>query len=143
MEGAQGRTHEGSGIGLALVQELARLHGGNVAVESEYGKGSTFRVRVPTGANHLPQQQIGGVRMQTSTGLGAHPFVEEALRWLPDEAPVQDVITDVALPTAQSPAPGAQRAFVLLADDNADMREYLTRLLSADHARGGTDGGRH
>ena len=62
VEGARGRTYEGSGIGLALVQDLARLHGGNVAVESEYGKGSTFRVRVPTGANHLPQQQIGGVR---------------------------------------------------------------------------------
>jgi two-component sensor histidine kinase/FixJ family two-component response regulator len=133
VEGARGRTYEGSGIGLALVQELARLHGGNVAVESEYGKGSTFRVRVPTGANHLPQQQIGGVRTQTSTGLGAYPFVEEALRWLPDQAPVQDLIADVALPADQSPAPEAQRAFVLLADDNADMREYLARLLSAHY----------
>jgi signal transduction histidine kinase len=70
VEGARGRTYEGSGIGLALVQELARLHGGSVAVESEYGRGSTFRVSVPEGATHLPQQQIGGVRTQVSTSLG-------------------------------------------------------------------------
>ena len=82
----KGRTYEGSGIGLALVQELTRLHGGNVTVESEYGKGSTFRVSIPSGTDHLPQQQIGGMRTQASTGLGAQPFVEEALRWLPGEA---------------------------------------------------------
>jgi PAS domain S-box-containing protein len=133
VEGARGRTYEGSGIGLALVQELARLHGGSVAVESEYGKGSTFRVRVPAGASHLPQQQIGGVRTQASTGLGARLFIEEAVRWLPGEAPVQDAIIDVALPADQSTLPAAQRALVLLADDNADMREYLARLLSAHY----------
>jgi signal transduction histidine kinase len=66
--GAKGRTHEGSGIGLALVQELTRLHGGSVTVESEYGKGSTFRVSIPSGTDHLPQQQIGGRRTQASTG---------------------------------------------------------------------------
>ena len=38
------RTHEGTGIGLALVQELVRLHGGEVKVQSEEGRGSTFTV---------------------------------------------------------------------------------------------------
>jgi PAS domain S-box-containing protein len=133
VEGARGRTYEGSGIGLALVQELARLHGGSVIVESEYGKGSIFRVSVPAGASHLPQHQIGGVRTQASTGLGAHPFIEEALRWLPGKASVEDVIIDVALPADQSPVPEAQRALVLLADDNADMREYLVHLLGAHY----------
>jgi two-component sensor histidine kinase/DNA-binding response OmpR family regulator len=133
VEGAKGRTYEGSGIGLALVQELARLHGGSVTVESEYGKGSTFRVSLPVGASHLPQQQIGGVRTQASTGLGAHPFIEEALRWLPGEALVQDAIIDDVLPADQSMVPEAPRALILLADDNADMREYLALLLSAHY----------
>jgi PAS domain S-box-containing protein len=134
VEGAKGRTYEGSGIGLALVQELARLHGGDVTVASEYGKGSTFRVRIPAGAAHLPQQQVDGVRTQTSTGLSAQPFVEEALRWLPDDSqPVPDAIIDVALPVDRSAVPDAQRPLIMLADDNADMREYLARILSAHY----------
>jgi signal transduction histidine kinase/DNA-binding response OmpR family regulator len=133
VEGAQGRTYEGSGIGLALVQELTRLHGGSVTVESDYGKGSTFRVTIPAGTSHLPQQQIGGIRTQASTGLGAQPFVEEALRWLPGEASVQAAIIDDALPVDQKANPEVERPLILLADDNADMREYLTRLLSAHY----------
>ena len=40
--GAHGRTHEGTGIGLALVQELVKLHGGSVRSKASYGRGSTF-----------------------------------------------------------------------------------------------------
>lgn len=44
---AAGRTSEGSGVGLALVRELARLLGGDAGVESRQGTGSRFVVRVP------------------------------------------------------------------------------------------------
>ncbi len=47
VQGAQGRTFEGTGIGLALVQEMVRLHRGSIHVESEPGLGSTFRVLLP------------------------------------------------------------------------------------------------
>jgi signal transduction histidine kinase len=44
IENSRSRTHEGSGIGLALVHELAKLHGGSVRAESVLGKGSIFTV---------------------------------------------------------------------------------------------------
>jgi len=129
IEGARGRTYEGSGIGLALVQELARLHGGSVSVQSDYGKGSVFHVIIPRGCGHLPQQQVGLVRTQASTALGAAPFVEEARRWLPDADPNdQRFIEDVGVPVDIG-RDSSERSHILFADDNADMREYFRRLL--------------
>jgi diguanylate cyclase (GGDEF)-like protein/PAS domain S-box-containing protein len=128
--GARGRTYEGSGIGLALVQELVKLHGGSVSVESVYGKGSTFKVAIPLGRSHLPAEQIGAVRRQASTALGATPFVDEARRWLPDAGCEHEgVIEDIAVAGRPERASG-ERARILLADDNADMRNYVRRLLA-------------
>jgi signal transduction histidine kinase len=83
VESARGRTHEGSGIGLALVQELVRLHGGSITADSEVGRGTTILLSIPLGSDHLPREQIGGNRNLASTATGASLFVEEALRWLP------------------------------------------------------------
>jgi PAS domain S-box-containing protein len=130
--GAQGRTHEGSGIGLALVQELARLHGGSVAVESVFGKGTMFRVLVPLGHSHLPQEHIGAARTQASTAISARPFIEEALRWLPDSARRDELgIDDIGTPEHVDREGG--RPYILLADDNADMRDYLLRILTTHY----------
>ena len=49
IERSRGRTHEGTGIGLALVQELVKLHGGTITVASVVGQGSTFTVTIPLG----------------------------------------------------------------------------------------------
>jgi len=141
IENTRSRTHEGSGIGLALVQELVKLHGGSVRVESVYGEGSTFIVGVPLGSAHLPADRIGGTRTLASTALGAGPFVEEALRWLPDseyhDAADEDLLSDELIPVPCPPITGAgagasseKRPLILVADDNADMRQYLVRLLS-------------
>ncbi len=128
---ADGRTHEGSGIGLALVQELVKLHGGTVSVESEFGKGSRFKVVIPRGRSHLPAEQVGAARTLASTALGATHFVEEALRWLPDAGPEdQRIIEDVTVAHLAEVTSG-ERAHILLADDNADMRDYVRRLLAS------------
>ena len=126
--GAQARTHEGAGIGLALVQELARLHGGAVSVESTYGKGSTFKVTIPVGRSHLPEQQVGAPRNPAPTAPNARLFVEETRHWLPEGETADDWGDRNVDPV--TPVPVGERARILLADDNADMRGYVHRLLS-------------
>ncbi len=127
------RTHEGTGIGLALVQELIKLHGGAIRVESVLDQGSTFIVTIPFGQDHLPKHQLDGRGRVSSTALGPAPFVEEALRWLPEAADETSADREyVPLAPSQGGSETGRRARILIADDNADMRQYLTRLL-AEH----------
>ena len=137
-EGLRARTHEGTGIGLALVQELVKLHGGAIAVESAVGAGTTFTLTIPLGKAHLPPERISAPVTLASTSLGAEAFVEEALRWLPEEsqAVVASPYTTAAIASrsGQSQASEAGRARILVADDNADMREYVRRLLYPHYA---------
>jgi signal transduction histidine kinase len=127
--GSRARTHEGSGIGLALVQELVKLHGGSVHVESRVGTGTVFTVTIPKGSAHLPAERIGAGKTAMPTGLGAAPFVEEALRWLPaaeGSAAVVPFDRHFSSPDATRPRSSER---ILFADDNADMRDYVRRLL--------------
>ncbi len=124
IEGAAARTYEGSGIGLALVQELAKLHGGSVRVESAVGAGSTFTVTIPRGKEHLPAERIEAERTHgtpslPSTRIRAEAYIEEAQQGGGDEAVLG----------ADREIPAAERELIILADDNADMRRYLIRLL--------------
>ena len=136
IEGAPGRTHEGTGIGLALVYELVRLHGGTVQAQSKMGAGTTFTVRIPFGASHLPQECIATDDRRSESTLGAAPYVQEALRWLPggateEEQLVKELANEDLAPLLDQKQPAlADCAHVLLADDNRDMREYVQRLLS-------------
>ncbi len=141
VEGTRARTHEGTGIGLALVQELVKLHGGTVSVQSEVGSGSTFTVSIPKGKAHLPADRIGAARRLASTALAGDHYLEEALRWLPsfeedkETGRQGDKETGAPSPLSLSPClpvslSSADRPRILLADDNADMRDYVRRLLS-------------
>jgi len=122
VSGGKSRTHEGTGIGLALVQELVKLHGGEVNVESQEGRGTTFTVTIPLGKTHLPADRIGAApRSQTSARV--EQYVAEALRWLPGAPDVP-----AASPSTAAPA---TRPRILWVDDNADMRGYVRRLLSS------------
>lgn len=129
VENAQRRTYEGSGIGLALVQELARLHGGSVHVQSEFGSGTVFTVTIPYGHSHLPAEHINASNSHDSSTAGATAFVQEALRWSPGTAAIGQTAASV-LPEHS----GAEALFygkrILVADDNSDMRKYLHRLLA-------------
>ncbi len=134
IESAHARSNEGSGIGLALVQELVNLHGGSISADSAEGVGTTFTIRLPFGSAHLSADAVaskGGAR--GASGV-AEPYVQEALRWIPAD---DDFSRAEVAESALSPdnakfrvSGGAAPARVVIADDNADMREYLARLLS-------------
>ena len=155
VEGSRGRTHEGTGIGLALVQELVKLHGGSVRAESTCGLGSTFTVSVPMGTAHLPPDRIGASRRWRPPRRGRTPSSRRRSAGCrtrrPPAFPSTVGNTREAFPPdarASNPAdraPGheavaSRRPRILWADDNADMRDYVRRLLGRAVRRGGRPG---
>ena len=133
IEGAR-RSHEGSGIGLALVHELVEIHGGSIAVESKLGAGTTFTVSLPFGHKHLANARIVA---EGANPLGlpgsAVAFVQEAMGWFPGTDRLKGEITRGGAGDephgGATPLPAEERPVVLLVDDNADMREYVQSLL--------------
>ncbi|RUL80082.1 ATP-binding protein [Dyella choica] len=132
VESSQGRSFEGSGLGLAMVQDLVNLHGGTVRAVSVEGEGTTFFVAVPAGTAHLPAERIVQAPVAATRSAKASAFVLDAAQW----SPSTDRNDTSAIPASshvidsrpeQQPALAAGR--ILLADDNGDMREYLLRLL--------------
>jgi signal transduction histidine kinase len=121
VEGARGRSFEGTGIGLALVHELVRLHGGQVQATSELGRGTTFVVTIPQGRQHLPSEHIVNATSTVSADT-SRAAILEAKQWLRSGKRASTAATEPVVP----PATGR----LLVADDNADMREFLTRLLA-------------
>jgi len=137
IEGTHGRSQEGSGIGLALVQELVKLHGGMIEVSSVVGAGTTIGVRLPFGAAHLDPARIKAPRRLASTATSAQAYVLEALRWIPDTpGSTSPEFAALAADAAGMPeqrfalSPGAR---ILVADDNADMRQYVRELLATSY----------
>ncbi|MFI5306846.1 MAG: ATP-binding protein, partial [Polyangiales bacterium] len=125
VHGAAARTHEGSGIGLALSHDLVRLHGGSIRVASRLGRGTTFTVSIPRGDDHLPKERVVAAGTSVSSTNGVAPFVQDALRW---SVPTTGGAVEVAV--APPPPTVLSDARVLVADDNADLRDYIVQLLS-------------
>jgi PAS domain S-box-containing protein len=134
IEGARRRSHEGSGIGLALVRELVEMHGGGIQVESALGHGTTFTIALPLGQQHLPQNQLVATTPKPAAAQGsAMAYVQEALGWLPRQdqrAKLNGAVADEAGGLLLEAAdPVEQKPVIVFADDNADMREYVIGLL--------------
>lgn len=113
--GVESRSHEGSGIGLALVADLVDVHGGEVEVDTRLGEGTTFTVRVP-----LEGRRPTGADRRVGPRLDRDVYVDEATGWLDDADS-----DDLAGPDRHLGDPGT----VLVVDDNADVRRYVGRLL--------------
>ncbi|HVR62716.1 MAG TPA: ATP-binding protein [Polyangia bacterium] len=130
VKGARSRSDEGTGVGLALVRALAALHGGSVGVVSRAGLGSSFRVRLRRGADHLPREQIIAPRRSANDPAHVGAYVDEALQWSKEgDGASEGRNLDVREAHDGSAVAAGSRASVLLADNNTDMRNYLARLL--------------
>ena len=89
IEGTQGRTHEGSGIGLALVQELVKLHGGVIDATSERGTGDDVSRPHPDGQRHLAKDRIRPPRALTPHPREPEPLWRRHCAGFPKPARVQ------------------------------------------------------
>jgi len=132
VEGAMGRSVEGSGIGLALVHELVRLLGGTIHVESELGVGTRFTVVLPPGVARDDEE---GKAAPATTSAHAQTYVDVAMRWLPGSQSAADTDDTSALAdSADALAMDTDRTVtgkLLVVDDNADLRDYMRRILTA------------
>jgi len=118
VQNVTGRTHEGTGIGLSLVSEFAKMHGGNISVSSKVNEGSEFVVTIPTGRKHLPVEQIDESGID-SEGRLADAFLEEA----------DSLIGMPANNKTDQAEQSHDTLHILVVDDNPDMRNYLKNIL--------------
>jgi signal transduction histidine kinase len=133
VEGSARRRKEGAGIGLALARELAEMHGGTLTVESEPGRGATFRLRLPLGREHFRPEVIERRKVAIDVRVGRRASDHVAFASEPE------AVVEPALP----PGPAAEgadvllengrRARILVAEDNPDLREFLRSMLTPSY----------
>ncbi|HEY0744821.1 MAG TPA: ATP-binding protein [Chryseosolibacter sp.] len=122
VQNTRGRSQEGTGIGLAMVKELVKLHNGDISVKSRVGEGSTFTVTLPLAPDLLPAE-----RKNLFANRSRHTdnfYAEEASQWVHNGNGSSKHVQD-----AKTEKPHT----ILLADDNADMRSYVQRLIEPHH----------
>ena len=130
VENSEGRSQEGTGIGLALVKELVKLHGGVISVSSKLGEGSTFTVSIPTGKEHLNSDKVSMEIAGQYDNRNSATYLHEALKWIDEETPVSNEELLANLRNAES---SGKKHTIVFADDNADMRDYVEKLLRNDY----------
>jgi signal transduction histidine kinase/DNA-binding NarL/FixJ family response regulator len=137
IDGARRRSHEGSGIGLALVQELVEMHGGSIDVKSTVDVGTEFTITLPFGQEHLSRGRVVNNGPAESSLHGSLQgssvaYVQEAMGWLGEGDRLRDAVApgvDDSRKPAQADS-AERKPVILLADDNRDMREYVSGLLA-------------
>ncbi|MFS4459152.1 ATP-binding protein [Bdellovibrio sp. HCB2-146] len=128
VEGAKGRSHEGTGIGLSLIEEIIHLHGGHISVESTLGQGSTFTVSVPFGKDHLPAGRLA-TRNVSYSSVRRKTYLEEAMQWGTETSCTSKVADSTDVEGAIETICKDRKTRILLVDDNTDMRRYVHGLL--------------
>ncbi|RIB11042.1 hypothetical protein C2G38_2204448 [Gigaspora rosea] len=158
IESQSSRSHEGTGIGLALVKELITRHGGDITVTSVINKGTTFKCWFPIGCQHLPKDQIRINNVEKSSSherklyTNRQLYLEESSQWIKNNTSEteDDIVDQLSVDgwnvdvdsndkmlteeinfnsSTNDPDFDEKKYQVLLVDDNNDMRDHLTNLL--------------
>lgn len=116
VDGQANRSYEGTGIGLALVNELVRMLNGTIDVSSTEGVGTTFTVALPLVAADRPVLAPASVGLPVA-GNGARESQTGHL-------PVADKSHPPTLASAN---------ILLIIDDNADIRAYVRSIFEGDY----------
>ncbi|MFM6038851.1 MAG: response regulator [Sphaerospermopsis kisseleviana] len=134
-EGSENRSYEGSGLGLSLVKELVEIHGGEISVQSVYRQGTQFSIRLLTGSEHLPPEQV----LDTPCELNiSRANVELAnLEQVGSASDHREIITRDPSPNLQIVDSNEQidttdpypEQLILVVEDNPDMRDYVANIL--------------
>jgi signal transduction histidine kinase/ligand-binding sensor domain-containing protein/DNA-binding response OmpR family regulator len=113
------RSYGGSGVGLALVKEFVDLHKWDISVESEPGKGTEFRIKIPMRDDYLDEdEKVAGETSEKSMSTGAYKSEGEQF--------VQSISDAEGQPDRDNLNDKPQ---ILIVDDSEDVRKYLTGLL--------------
>ncbi|RIB29104.1 hypothetical protein C2G38_2156178 [Gigaspora rosea] len=141
VESQGARSHEGTGIGLALVKELITLHSGDIIVTSVVNQGTTFKCRFPIGFEHLLIDQIRFNKMENQINhnrelyTNRQLYLEESSQWMKyNKSETQYSINNNELDNmnidADETTENDRKYQVLIVDDNNDMRQYISLLPS-------------
>jgi signal transduction histidine kinase/DNA-binding response OmpR family regulator len=125
------REHEGSGIGLALARELVELYRGEISLDSEIGKGSTFTVKLPVTREQFKEDEIIVVSEKTAEAkiIGGHEIlVQEAVE---SDIPMETIKRKDRQKDKET---YKDLPIILIVEDNTDLRKYISGTLS-DHYR--------
>jgi signal transduction histidine kinase/ligand-binding sensor domain-containing protein/DNA-binding response OmpR family regulator len=110
--------HEGTGIGLSFVKELVELYRGEINVESEVGKGSTFSITLPVSREFFKDEEIVTIPGKSAGKISGE--VPENSLYDPVESDLQqDAINEK----------DKDRPVILIVEDNPDLRNYISRNL--------------
>jgi len=134
------RQHEGTGIGLSLTKELVEIYRGEIRVESKPGAGSLFIVRLPISRTKFNDDEIAPQDTEQPDKL-----VDQTLRSddLPEE-PTEEVAVEYKEPATRTSEIGGNRPQILVVEDVADLRNYISGNLVPEYriieARNGIEG---
>lgn len=127
------RHYSGTGIGLALVKDLAELMGGEVGVNSESGRGSCFFVRLPLGVEQHTVPTEASPMHERSSPSTTNTIEQRHLRFDDGrQGSHNDRASTPGTDDEQHPE-HALRSKVLVVDDSPEMLSYLSELLHDDY----------
>jgi signal transduction histidine kinase/DNA-binding response OmpR family regulator/ligand-binding sensor domain-containing protein len=113
------QDHLGSGVGLALVKSLTRLHKGDIYVYSERDKGTEIIIGIPLGEENYNESE----RKQTDVEQTSRLETVDLSELMPIKAPAQ----------VEIPAASSGQKHILIAEDNMELRTFLTETFEQNY----------